>query len=122
MLKIQSLFVQEGYSKLKEFNISAPFDCALFQNNRLIGLLEYDGEQHFKPVELWGGEEQLKIQQQRDKNKDEWCKENNIKLIRIPYTDYDKITIEYLLSFFPELSYSETENTFGKKIDQTKTI
>lgn len=126
-LKITQLFENNNINfqtqyRIKEFNISAPFDFALFQDNRLIGLLEYDGEQHFNPVELWGGEEQLKIQQQRDKNKDKWCKENNIKLIRIPYTDYDKITIEYLLSFFPELSYSETENTFGKKIDQTKTI
>lgn len=126
-LKIAQLFKNNNINfktqyRIKEFNISAPFDFALFQNNRLIGLLEYDGEQHFKSVEWWGGEKQLKIQQQRDKNKDEWCKENNIKLVRIPYTDYDKITIEYLLSFFPELSYSEIENTFGENFDQTKTI
>ena len=33
--------------------------------------------------------------------------ENNICLIRIPYTEYDNLTLEYLLSFFPELSSSE---------------
>lgn len=75
-----------------------------------MGLIEYDGEQHFKPVEIWGGEEKLKIQQERDKRKNQWCKENNVRLIRIPYTEYDNLTIEYLISFFPELSYFETEN------------
>ena len=39
----------------------------------------------------------------------DWCEENNIRLIRIPYTEYDNLTLEYLLSFFPELSSSEIE-------------
>ena len=30
----------------------------------------------------------------RDNYKNQWCKENNIPLIRIPYTDYDKINAE----------------------------
>lgn len=97
--------------RIKEFNIGAPFDFALFDNNnQLLGLIEYDGEQHFKEVEMWGGEEQLLLQQERDKRKNQWCLENNIRLIRIPYTEYDNLTIEYLLSFFPELSYSEIKN------------
>lgn len=96
--------------RIKDFNIGAPFDFAIFKNNQLLGLIEYDGEQHFEAVELWGGEEQLKIQQERDEKKNQWCQENNIRLIRIPYTEYDNLTIGYLLSFFPELSYSETEN------------
>ena len=45
----------------------------------------------------------------RDKNKNEWCKKNNIRLIRIPYTDYDNLTIDYLYSYFPELSLIQTE-------------
>jgi hypothetical protein len=96
--------------RIKSFNISAPFDFALFKNNHLLGLIEYDGEQHFKPVGIWGGEEQLKIQQERDERKNQWCRNNNIRLIRIPYTEYNNLTIGYLLSFFPELSLSENEN------------
>lgn len=60
-------------------------------------LIEYDGEQHFKSVEFWGGEEQLKLQQERDKRKNEWCKENQIPLIRIPYAKLNNLNIEDLL-------------------------
>lgn len=114
-LKIMNLFEENSINYQEQYYISefskfAPFDFAIFNNEKkLLGLIEYDGEQHFKPVEAWGGEEKLKIQQERDMKKNQWCKENNIRLIRIPYTDYDKITIEYLLSFFPELSSFENE-------------
>lgn len=56
--------------------------------------IEYDGEQHFFG---WNSNQQdlLKIQQ-RDKEKTQYCAKNNIKLIRIPYYDYNKINEEYL--------------------------
>lgn len=109
LLEQANIDFQSQY-RIKSFNISAPFDFALFKNNHLLGLIEYDGEQHFKPVGIWGGEEQLKIQQERDEKKNQWCRNNNIRLIRIPYTEYNNLTIGYLLSFFPELSLSENEN------------
>ena len=93
--------------RIKEFNILSPFDFAIFKDNKLLGLIEYDGEQHFESIEFFGGEEKLKLQQERDERKNKWCEENNICLIRIPYTEYDNLTLEYLLSFFPELSSSE---------------
>lgn len=93
----------ERQYRIQDFNINSPFDFALFKNKKLIGLLEFDGEQHFKAIEHFGGMEKFQLQQQRDLNKDIWCKNNNIRLIRIPYIEYDNITIEYLLSFFPEL-------------------
>ena len=108
--------------RIRDFNIGAPFDFAIFNQNKLLGLIEYDGEQHFKAVEIWGGEEQLKKQQERDNKKNQWCKENNILLIRIPYTEYKKLTIEYLLSFFPELSYFENEKSFGEGKSQNKSF
>ena len=49
-------------------------------------LLEYDGEQHFKSIKSWGGEQGLLDRQKRDAIKNQWCKENNIPLIRIPYS------------------------------------
>ena len=109
LLKQANIDFQSQY-RIQNFNISSPFDFAIFKDNQLLGLIEYDGEQHFKPVEIWGGEEQLKIQQERDERKNQWCKKNNVRLIRIPYTEYDNLTIEYLISFFPELSYFEIEN------------
>ena len=34
----------------------------------------------------------------RDNIKKEWCKKNNIKLIEIPYWDFDKINEDYIKS------------------------
>jgi len=62
------------------------FDFAVFKGNELICLIEYDGEQHFKPVDLWGGIEALENIIIRDNIKNEYCDKNKILLIRIPYT------------------------------------
>lgn len=59
-------------------------------------LIEYDGIQHFKPVEYFGGEKQFQLQKHYDKIKNEYCKTHNIPLIRIPYWHYNDITIEDL--------------------------
>ena len=56
-------------------------------------MIEVDGEQHFRPV-CFGGitkeraELNFKKSQERDRIKDEYCKENGIKLLRIPYLEY----------------------------------
>ncbi len=47
--------------------------------------IEYDGIQHFEPVDYFGGEEQFKIVQTNDLIKSEWSLKNNIQLLRIPY-------------------------------------
>lgn len=61
-------------------------------------IIEYDGETHFLcNLHGWHTEEQLTQQQERDKIKTQWCKENNIPLIRIPYTHYKDLKIEDLL-------------------------
>ena len=41
---------------IPEFNTGARFDFAVFDDNNILQyLIEYAGEQHFKPVKLWGG-------------------------------------------------------------------
>lgn len=61
-------------------------------------LIEFDGEQHFN---LCGGffstEDNLEMTQKRDEYKNQWCKENNIPLIRIPYTHLKDLTVKDLL-------------------------
>lgn len=61
-------------------------------------LIEYDGEQHFIPRgwEADNREEELQLVQARDACKNQWCKENNVPLIRIPYTQLNNLTIEDL--------------------------
>jgi len=61
-------------------------------------LIEYDGILHFKATGgKLGTEEKLFQNQEHDKYKNQWCKENNIPLIRIPYTHLDKICLKDLL-------------------------
>lgn len=67
------------------------FDYAIFsdvEKTNLICLIEYDGKQHFEEIEYFGGKDGLLYNQQNDKIKNEYCRNNNIKLIRIPYWEY----------------------------------
>lgn len=65
-----------------------------FPNRNIV--LEYDGQQHYKPVRFGGisqekAEENFNSQKMRDKIKKEYCKNNKIKLIRIPYWKKEEI-------------------------------
>lgn len=60
--------------------------------------IEYDGEQHYKPISFWGGIESYKILLHRDQLKNTYCINNNITLIRIPYTITTKKQIYAILS------------------------
>lgn len=73
-----------------------PFDFAIYDHNNIVALIEFDGEQHFKPKECFGGEKEYLKTLKRDSIKTEYCVVNNIKLIRIPY--YEKHNINHLLS------------------------
>lgn len=60
-------------------------------------LIEYDGQQHFKLVTNgWNDPERLTRTKERDNIKNQWCKKNNIPLIRIPYTHLKNLCIEDL--------------------------
>lgn len=82
-----------NYCRQKKFTdcrnvFELPFDFYIPSKRTLI---EFDGEQHFQPVEHFGGlkaYEQLKI---NDKIKNDYCEENYINLIRIRYDQIDKI-------------------------------
>lgn len=60
------------------------FDFYLPEYNMCI---EYDGKQHYEIIEIWGGEEGLLKIRMRDLIKDEYCRCNNIKLIRFKFSD-----------------------------------
>ena len=70
-------------------NYMLPFDFYLEDYNTII---EVDGEGHYKPINFRGiSKEKSKQTYKRtiynDKIKNKFCKNNNIKLIRIPYTE-----------------------------------
>lgn len=62
---------------------------------------EYQGQQHYEPVDIFGGKEHFERQQQNDENKKRICKENNIILIEWKYNEninkivLDKKLIDY---------------------------
>ena len=65
-----------------------PFDFYLPKQNLII---EYDGKHHFEMVDAFGGEKGFDEIQQNDKIKNRFLNENNIKLLRIPYSQYENI-------------------------------
>ena len=88
--------------KLKECKYirPLPFDFGIFNNtNKLIGLIEYHGMQHYKPIKFMGGIENFKIRKKNDLIKQTYCLENNIPLLVISYNEFsiiEKILISYL--------------------------
>ena len=105
---------QKCISLLTQFNIDfitqQTFDTCIFPNTggkarfdfyvKDSYLIEYDGSQHFESTRHSGGwntKEHFEKVQQRDEYKNQWCKENNIPLIRIPYTKLDTLCIEDLM-------------------------
>lgn len=69
------------------------FDFAIFNHNGINCLIEYQGKQHYESSEFFGGEKQFLKQKKYDNKKIEYCKENNIKLIIIPYWEKDILKI-----------------------------
>lgn len=95
---IESILIQLNikYEKEKTFstlknpktNKLLRFDFYLPEFNIII---EYDGEQHFKDSPI------LKEYQFRDNIKNNWCFNNNIKLIRISYKELKNINKNYII-------------------------
>lgn len=71
-----------------------PFD--FYVNNTY--LIEFDGSQHFKYTGAsWNTKEHYEYVVKHDQMKNEWAKQNNIPLIRIPYTQLNKLQIQDLI-------------------------
>ena len=68
-----------------------PFDFYLPDLNIIV---EFDGKQHYVPIKYFGGLEQFEYIQKHDAIKNEYCKNNGISLLRIPYYKYNNIEEE----------------------------
>ena len=69
-----------------------PFDFAIIDDfNNVSLIVEFDGRHHYEPIDLWGGEKEFERTKKCDSIKNEYCKSKNIKIVRIPYWDYEKI-------------------------------
>ena len=72
------------------------YDFGIFENNTLKCLIEYNGKQHYEAFGGWSDDNCLQLNQERDQLKQEYCQKNNIPLLIIPYTDYNKLNAKYL--------------------------
>ena len=102
-LKITSVLKEMGCDFQKQYKIPEcsnirplPFDFAIFENGKLVALIEYQGDIHYHSTGGWNTKERLLENQERDKIKASYCRSNNIPLLIIPYWDYDKIDKEYI--------------------------
>lgn len=94
LIKMQLPYEKEKiFSTCKSSKTNRPFRFDFYVNNKY--LIEFDGKQHFLESAGWG--EDISIVQARDAYKNQWCKENNIPLIRIPYTYENELTEKDLL-------------------------
>ena len=103
-LKIQELLKENGISFVSQKTFA---DCVypetkgkprfdFYVDNKYI--IEYDGIQHFKATNYgWNTEDNLVYTQNNDIYKNQYCKNQNIPLIRIPYTKLNTLCIEDLL-------------------------
>ena len=82
-------------------NTQFRYDFALLDNNNnIIRLIEFDGEQHYiEGVKNtgWNTIKKYKHTKENDLKKEELAKNNNIPLVRIPYWERDNITLQILL-------------------------
>lgn len=63
-----------------------PFDFYIENYKGKQYCIEYQGEHHYEVIKGWGGQDKFKVVQINDKIKSQYCEENNICLICLPYT------------------------------------
>lgn len=96
LLKNNNLNYKKEYTN-KELN-GKRFDFVLLdENNEVIRLIEFDGEQHYRYSGGWNTKENMLLTQKRDQIKNKYALTHNIPLVRIPYWERDNITLEMIM-------------------------
>lgn len=108
-----------------------PFDFGILDEaGNLVGLVEYQGKQHFEHVNFSGKFTEEVMQknlvqcQKTDKIKKDWCKSNGIPLLELIYTedkDLEKNLQKFLRKIFKK-SFQSILKDFLKNLAQTLKI
>ena len=107
-------YIKEAKFEDCKDKLCLPFDFYLPDYNVCI---EYDGEQHVRPA---FGEKPFIMTVLHDAMKNNYCKWNNINLIRIPHTDFDNIEV-ILTEFIKKIDNYHTVKKLAKKV-QTQIV
>ena len=102
ILKENNIMYQQQYTfdnfRFKDTGGTPRYDfCIIDNNNNVLYLIEYDGIQHFKAIGGWNDVESYEQRHAHDIEKNIYCLNNKIPLIRIPYYIYDDLSINDLL-------------------------
>lgn len=99
--EISSILTKHGIDYHREYRFNdcvyrnkLPFDFYLPEHRTCI---EFDGEQHFKIKEHWGGEKEFNLIQIRDEIKNKYCENNDISLYRIRYDEPLHDKMDYII-------------------------
>lgn len=93
---------QKKYDDCKNIN-RLPFDFHLPEHNLII---EFDGQDHFKQNGYRGGADKLISRKKNDNIKTEYCLKNNIKLLRISYSELKNIDgiLEFIIENIDDIN------------------
>ena len=81
--------------------------------------IEYDGEQHYKSIDAWGGEEYLESIRQSDALKNDFCDYMGIDLLRIPYWEFDNIH-EIVTNFIDTVKLMRSISASGSEMSKCR--
>lgn len=108
---VVNYFREKGYINTIDYECQKKFDDLTGVNGGLLSydfifyvdnapryLIECQGQQHYNPVEFFGGDEQFEQQQLHDELKREYAKGLGIPLLEIPYTYTNEEVISFLKS------------------------
>ena len=108
---IQSLLEQIGAEFIPQYSFTdckfinvLHFDFAIFDKDNILGLIEYDGKQHFEPIEFFGGQSRFEQSKKRDEIKNIYCDTHGIPLLRVPYTLSIKEIKEQIYEYYLSLT------------------
>lgn len=74
------------------------FDFAIIKDESIIGLIEYNGDQHYHAVDHFGGDEGYRMTVLRDEMKKEYCSKNHIPLLILNKNNNLKVDIETFIN------------------------
>lgn len=97
--KIERWLINNNFNYHKQYQFSdligkknpLRFDFAVFKENKIYCLIEYQGEQHYQVVDTFDGEKGFERCRLHDEKKRNYCENNGIYLLEIPYWDYTNI-------------------------------
>lgn len=108
--KIMSLLQDLGLNFIAEYfviidKIRYAYDFAICVDNKVVCLIEYDGILHFEQDihHGWNTTDNWEKTHKNDLIKNGYAEVSDLPLIRIPYTEYNKLTKSYLLERIKEL-------------------